>query len=69
MQGYWTSFIRSGDPNTYKLATAPRWETFSAGNMTRIRIGNDLAVGMESVDAGQAERCRFLSGIGAGLKQ
>lgn len=26
---YWLSFVRAGDPNTYKLARSPEWPSFS----------------------------------------
>ena len=29
---YWISFIRSGNPNTYKLPGSPTWNSFSNGN-------------------------------------
>ena len=29
VQGYWTSFIRSYDPNTHRKAASPRWEAWT----------------------------------------
>lgn len=70
IQGYWASFIRTGDPNKYKLSSAPTWETFSANNMQRIHFTNDLSnVTMEAVPADQEARCSFLSGIGPAIRQ
>ncbi|KAG6872540.1 hypothetical protein C0995_009001 [Termitomyces sp. Mi166 len=33
---YWLSFVRSGDPNTYKLARSPVWPSYSAEERSRI---------------------------------
>ncbi|KAG6884629.1 hypothetical protein C0993_009434 [Termitomyces sp. T159_Od127] len=33
---YWLSFVRSGDPNTYKLAQSPVWPGYSAKERSRI---------------------------------
>ncbi|KUJ10568.1 triacylglycerol lipase-like protein [Mollisia scopiformis] len=70
IQGYWTSFIRTGDPNTHKISTAPTWGTFSASSMQRIHFTNDPAnVAMEVVPASQQARCQYLSSIGPSLQQ
>ncbi|CZT49185.1 related to cholinesterase precursor [Rhynchosporium secalis] len=70
IQAYWTSFIRSKDPNTYRLKGAPRWETFAAENGRRVVFQNEVrAVGMEDVPGEEEVRCAFLSGIGPGIDQ
>lgn len=70
VQAYWASFIRSGDPNTYKLSSAPTWGVFNQSSMQRIHFPNDVkSVAMESVPADQATRCQFMSGIGPSLQQ
>ncbi|KAL1723549.1 Alpha/Beta hydrolase protein [Schizophyllum commune] len=33
---YWLSFVRAGDPNTYKLDRSPEWTGYSAGERARI---------------------------------
>ncbi|KAG6894639.1 hypothetical protein C0992_005284 [Termitomyces sp. T32_za158] len=33
---YWLSFVRSGDPNTYKLSQSPVWPGYSAQDRSRI---------------------------------
>ncbi|TVY40447.1 Lipase [Lachnellula subtilissima] len=66
---YWASFIRSKDPNTYKLGSAPTWETFGAG-MQRVHFPNDNSpVAMESVPDDQKERCAYLSSIAVDISQ
>ncbi|KAE8443854.1 hypothetical protein EG329_001263 [Mollisiaceae sp. DMI_Dod_QoI] len=70
IQGYWASFIRSRDPNKYKIASAPTWEPFTAANMQRIHFTNDPSnVTMEAVPADQEARCKFWGSIGQALQQ
>lgn len=74
MQGYWTSFIRSFNPNTYRYPGSPKWETWSGGGRGGgegyqrlfIRTGETR---MESVPENQRERCEYLTSIGVDLKQ
>ena len=64
IQGYWMSFIRSKNPNTYRHPGTPEWTVFGK-NETRVHFPNDPAqVGMETVDAGQHDRCQYYSDIG-----
>ncbi|TVY42441.1 Lipase, partial [Lachnellula occidentalis] len=66
---YWASFIRSKDPNTYKLSSAPVWEVFGA-NMSRIHFpGDGSPVAMEEVPEDQKERCAYLSSIAVDIRQ
>jgi len=70
IQAYWTSFIRTKNPNTYKLPSAPEWTTFNATGMGRIHIPNDPTnVTMEAVPADQQARCAFLNSIGVSIGQ
>jgi len=64
---YWLSFVRSGDPNTYKLSQSPNWAPFSSHNKERIvlqqRPGNSSNVSgsfMEEDFKLEAERCQFV---------
>ncbi|RDW81781.1 putative triacylglycerol lipase [Aspergillus mulundensis] len=66
MQGYWTSFIRSYDPNTYRYQGSPRWEEWSEDERIFIRTGETR---MESVPGNQKERCEYLTSIGVELRQ
>lgn len=69
VQAYWTSFIRSFDPNKYRHPGIPEWETWSSGGGHRrlyIRTGETR---METVSTGQRERCDYLVGIGEDLWQ
>lgn len=68
IQGYWTSFIRTLDPNTYRSAGTPKWEEWTAGGMQRLLFNTSGPV-METVDQGQRGRCAYLNGIGASVRQ
>lgn len=81
LQHYWISFIRTFDPNTYRLEGTPVWEEWTADGFEgqqegRRRIvfqntnnGEGKKTEMEDVDAQQWERCRVLSEWGVGLGQ
>ncbi|EIW79934.1 alpha beta-hydrolase [Coniophora puteana RWD-64-598 SS2] len=38
---YWLSFVRSGDPNTYKLAMSPAWDAWTADAPVRVVLQQD----------------------------
>lgn len=76
IQAYWTSFIRTFDPNAYKLEGAARWEGYYGQGRGRGQVvpqrllfntGGETV--MERVDAGQRARCAYLQSIGASIKQ
>ena len=70
IQAYWTSFIRTKDPNTYKLKSSPEWTTFNSTGMGRLHFPNDPTnVKMESVPADQRARCAFFQSIGPSAQQ
>lgn len=69
IQGYWTSFIRALDPNTFRKAGTPEWEAWTADNTFQsLRFRRNETV-MESVPDAQRERCAYLSSIGEALRQ
>lgn len=68
MQGYWTSFIRSFNPNTYRAAGTPVWEEFVASKGNRIMFQTN-ATAMETVGTQEALRCDYLSSIGPSIGQ
>jgi carboxylesterase type B len=68
MQGYWTSFIRTHDPNTYRIPGSPLWEKWSPLLMNRIRLETNTTV-MEIVDEDTQANCRYLESIGVALQQ
>jgi carboxylesterase type B len=73
IQGYWTSFIRSLDPNKYRYPGTPVWEEWTTCDdcWRRLKFQTN-ATAMEEVDEGipgQKERCEYLISIGPGTGQ
>lgn len=68
-QAYWTSFIRTYDPNTYKLASSPQWENWSEENPSRRMKFETNSTMMESVPEAQQHRCEVLHSFAIELKQ
>ena len=68
IQGYWTSFIRSFNPNTYRAAGTPMWEVSGGDGYSRIHFVTN-ATAMEVVPADQRERCQFAWSIGPSIQQ
>src|SRR5699024_2224421 len=66
MQGYWTSFIMTLDPNTHRHPESPEWGTWNRNRRLCIRTGETR---MEAVRSNQLERCKYLSSIGVDLGQ
>ncbi|KAJ3906390.1 Alpha/Beta hydrolase protein [Lentinula edodes] len=68
---YWLSFVRSGDPNTFKLDRSPTWEEYlTTGNHPKQRIvlqqpiNNSKTVSgsfMEMEPAVESGRCAFVA--------
>ncbi|KAI5118841.1 hypothetical protein M0805_006161 [Coniferiporia weirii] len=67
MQGYWTSFIRTFNPNTFRASSTPTWEPFGTGQQRILFETN--ATRMETVPADQMVRCDFLKSIAISLQQ
>jgi hypothetical protein len=64
IESYWTSFIRSKDPNTYRKAGTPEWNVWGTSK-SRLHFPNDpIKVGMVNIDPGQNTRCEYFSVIG-----
>ncbi len=62
MIAYFLSFVRTGDPNTYRLARSPEWPGYSVGGERRMVLqqGTETESGCfgESVEQ---ERCAFVA--------
>lgn len=71
IQAYWTSFIRTFDPNTYKLDGSAQWDQYYSKDHEpqRMLFGTGGKTEMEAVDRGQRERCAYLQGIGPSVRQ
>ncbi|KAH8433636.1 putative triacylglycerol lipase [Aspergillus melleus] len=69
MQGYWTSFIRTFDPNLYRRPGTPEWKQWGRNDDHRrlfIRTGETA---MEVAPSDQVRRCDYLISIGVDLAQ
>ncbi|EYE95935.1 putative triacylglycerol lipase [Aspergillus ruber CBS 135680] len=69
VQGYWTSFIRSLDPNKHRHSRSPEWKGWDSGKGHQrlyIRTGQTK---METVSTSQREKCDYLVSIGEALWQ
>ncbi|EME44433.1 hypothetical protein DOTSEDRAFT_53535 [Dothistroma septosporum NZE10] len=66
VQGYWASFIRSFNPNTYRVEGTPEWEEFETMDRLKFETGSTA---MEAVSEDQKHRCGYLAGIGVSVKQ
>ncbi|KAF9483211.1 hypothetical protein BDN70DRAFT_342153 [Pholiota conissans] len=71
---YWISFVRSGDPNTFKLAASPSWSPFTAAKSARIvlqELTGSSGVVTSAVSGSfvelesdeERERCVFVAGL------
>lgn len=69
VQAYWTSFIRSYNPNTYRLPGTPEWEEWTTSNAFQRLMFQTNVTQMEAVPADQQARCAYLSSIGLDLEQ
>lgn len=70
IQAYWTSFIRSLNPNTNRLSSSPEWQAWGTGGdaYRRIFIRTNNTK-MEIVPQKQKTRCKYLTSIRVALRQ
>lgn len=69
--GYWVSFVRAGNPNTFKLERSPAWAPFTS-DRARIVLqedpdGSTAISGSfgEQESEGEVSRCNFVAGLNA----
>ncbi|KAI0634113.1 alpha/beta-hydrolase [Trametes polyzona] len=63
---YWLSFVRSGSPNTHKLARAPVWPEYSAKKRVRISLQEGASTNVsgstiEEEPEVESRRCAFVA--------
>jgi carboxylesterase type B len=65
---YWLSFVRSGNPNTFKLARSPLWSPFTNSAKSRIVLQEDQhnittqsGSFLETESALESQRCSFVA--------
>lgn len=66
MQGYWTSFIQTFDPNALKPVGVPNWDAWNGTNRILFNINGTT---MENITSSQLQRCGYLAQITADLQQ
>ncbi|KAI1121756.1 vacuolar triacylglycerol lipase [Nemania abortiva] len=69
IQAYWTSFIRSFDPNKYRLNGTAKWELWTPDTKTRLLFGTGGTTAMEAVNSTVQTRCSYFNSIGAAVRQ
>ena len=62
---YWLSFVRSHDPNTFKLARSPVWEQFTNDKHPRLVLQQDTTTTsgshLETDYVPEIERCALIA--------
>lgn len=66
---YWVSFVRAGNPNTFKLLRSPTWAPFTS-NSERIVLQEDpkgsITISgsfLEQEPADEKSTCNFIAGL------
>lgn len=68
IQGYWTSFIRSLDPNKYRKPGTAEWTKYSKNNEARLEFQKGGETAMQPIDDGLKERCEFWARIADSMR-
>jgi hypothetical protein len=63
IQGYWTSFIRSKNPNTYRKSGTPEWNVWGTTKSRLVFPNDPTKVGMKVIDPEQERHCDYFSVI------
>ncbi|RSL71558.1 hypothetical protein CEP54_001360 [Fusarium duplospermum] len=69
IQGYWSSFIRSYDPNKYRHEGSAKWEAWTDKRKQRIVFGTGGETRMEKLSRDLQKKCAYLSSIGPDIRQ
>ncbi|KAM0316902.1 hypothetical protein ACHAPQ_011180 [Fusarium lateritium] len=69
IQGYWTSFIRSLDPNKYRHKSAVKWEAWTEKGKKRVVFDTGGKTRMETPSSKEQKRCSYFASIGAAIRQ
>jgi carboxylesterase type B len=69
IQAYWTSFIRSFDPNKYRYPGSAYWEVWSPQIQDRLLFETGGKTTMEFVDQNTRTKCGYFSSIGVAIRQ
>ncbi|KAI0532169.1 vacuolar triacylglycerol lipase [Xylaria digitata] len=69
IQAYWTSFIRSFNPNKYRLNGSAHWDVWSPDSQDRLLFQTGGKTKMETVDDKIQSKCSYFHSIGAAVRQ
>ncbi|KAI1758885.1 alpha/beta-hydrolase [Hypoxylon sp. FL1150] len=69
IQAYWTSFIRTFDPNTYKYPGSATWDEWDDDEQDRLLFQTGGKTVMETVDDETQSRCEYFASIGVDIRQ
>ncbi|KAI0179737.1 alpha/beta-hydrolase [Hypoxylon sp. FL1284] len=69
IQAYWTSFIRTFDPNTYRYPGSATWDEWDDFKKNRLLFSTGGKTSMELLDIGARTRCDFFASIGEDVRQ
>ncbi|KAK8000138.1 hypothetical protein PG990_012738 [Apiospora arundinis] len=69
IQGYWTSFIRSLDPNKHRYPGSARWDPWTDTEQRRLLFQTEGVTAMETVSHTAQVRCQYFNSIGPSILQ
>ncbi|KAI1817663.1 vacuolar triacylglycerol lipase [Poronia punctata] len=69
VQGYWTSFIRSFDPNKYRARGSARWRVWDPVVKDRLLFKTGGKTRMEFVGGDMRKKCDYFYSIGEEIRQ
>ena len=69
VQGYWSSFIRSYNPNKYRHHGSAKWETWTEKRKQRIVFETGGKTKMEKISRDLQKKCSYFASIGADIRQ
>ncbi|KAF9773976.1 hypothetical protein IL306_008095, partial [Fusarium sp. DS 682] len=69
IQGYWTSFIRTLDPNTHRDKSAVKWEQWTEKGRKRIKFETGGKTKMEKPSEDLRKKCDYWAEIGPDIRQ
>ncbi|KAK7985173.1 cholinesterase [Apiospora saccharicola] len=69
IQAYWTSFIRTLDPNKHRYPGSAHWDRWTGTGQQRLLFKTEGATTMETVDHNTQQRCQYFNTIGPSILQ
>ncbi|KAI8962112.1 alpha/beta-hydrolase [Daldinia sp. FL1419] len=69
IQAYWTSFIRTFDPNTHRHPDSVHWERWDPDKQNRLLFETGGNATMEIVAGDKQKSCKYFASIGADVRQ